>query len=107
MPLLGESPEEMLFPARDVLTHVHVGNCVMKHPSHPAYGDEHPPFGIPEGEVGVNELAQFLKALVEIGYLKKGGSNILSAEVKPLKGQDPKVILAATLRSLDRAWAMG
>ena len=106
MPLLGESPREMLLPAREVLTHVHVGNCVMKYPSHPAYGDNHPPFGIPEGEVGVKELSRFLKVLAEIGYLEKGGSNIVSAEVKPLGGQDPEVILAATLRSLERAWAM-
>lgn len=106
MPLLDESPEDMLVPAREVLTHVHVGNCVKKHPSHPAYGDNHPPFGIPEGEVGLEELAGFLKVLAEIGFLEKGGSRIVSAEVRPLKGQDPRIVLAATLRCLDRAWAM-
>ena len=106
MPLLEESPREMLLPAREVLTHVHVGNCVMKYPSHPAYGDSHPPFGIPEGEVGVKELSDFLKVLIEAGCMEKGGSMIVSAEVKPLKGQDPEVILAATLRRIERAWAM-
>ncbi len=106
MPLLDESPGDMLVPAREVLTHVHVGNCVMKRSSHPAYGDEHPPFGIPEGEVGLKELALFLQVLVDIGFLKRGGTSILSPEVKPLKGQDPRIVLAATLRCLDRAWVM-
>ncbi len=46
LPLLNETVEEMLEPAKDVLVHIHIGNCVMSDPNHPAYGDEHPRFGI-------------------------------------------------------------
>ena len=108
LPLLGESVEEMLKPARDVLVHVHIGNCVMRDPSHPAYGDEHPRFGIAGGENGVDELAAFIDGLFKIGYLDGKSPKPMSFEVKPIAafGETSEIVIANAKRTLNRAWGM-
>jgi len=108
MPLLGETAKEMLIPARDVLGHVHIGNCVMSDSSHPAYGDNHPCFGIPGGENGVDELAAFLECLFEIGYLDGKTVRPLSFEVKPVAayGETSEMVIANSKRVLNKAWAL-
>lgn len=108
LPLLGEKTMEMLEPARDVLAHVHIGNCVMKDASHPAYGDEHPRFGIAGGENDVDELAEFLSGLLKIGYLDGKSPRPLSFEVKPIAalGETSEVVIANAKRTLNRAWAV-
>ena len=35
---------------KDHIIHAHMGNCVVKDPALPAYGDAHPRFGFPGGE---------------------------------------------------------
>lgn len=104
LPLLGESAAEALGASAEVLEHVHIGNCVMRHPQHPAYGDNHPPLGIPEGENGVEEVTEFLRQLLRVGYLGEGPRRSVSFEVKPLPGQSPREVVAESLRILDEAW---
>ncbi|MBN1918266.1 MAG: sugar phosphate isomerase/epimerase [Verrucomicrobia bacterium] len=108
MPLLGESPREMLVPAKDVLVHIHIGNCLMRDASHPAYGDNHPRFGIPGGENGVDELAAFLEILFQIGYLDGETVRPISFEVKPVAalGETSEMIIANSKRMLTKAWAL-
>jgi sugar phosphate isomerase/epimerase len=108
LPLLGESVDEMLEPAKDVLVHVHIGNCVIKDPNHPAYGDEHPRFGIEGGENGVDELAEFLEGLFRIGYFDGNTVKPLSFEVKPIAafGETSEIVIANAKRTLNKAWAM-
>ncbi len=108
MPLLNESPMKMLTAAQDTLMHVHIGNCVMRDPTHPAYGDEHPRMGIEGGEVGVVELAEFLEALMKTGYLDGETPRPMSFEVKPVAafGEKSEEVIAASKRALNRAWAM-
>ena len=105
LPLLGETPEEAIRMAGHHLKHVHIGNCVMKDASHPAYGDNHPPFGIAEGENGVDELAAFLKALLEAGYIAEGKQNVVSFEIKPLESMGYDELIAGAKETLDAAWA--
>lgn len=108
LPLLGESPHQALKPVQEYLVHVHVGNCVLRHKEHPAYGDYHPPFGCPGGENDVDELIEFLQVLFEIGYFDKElptGRAVVTFEVKPLPDQDPVVVIAATKRVWKEAWA--
>ena len=105
LPLLGESAEEALGAAAEVLEHVHIGNCVMRHPEHPAYGDNHPPLGIPEGENGVEEVTEFLGQLLRVGYPGEGRRRAVSFEVKPLGQQTPQQVVAEAQRTLDEAWA--
>jgi sugar phosphate isomerase/epimerase len=108
LPLLGETPWKMLYAARDVLAHVHIGNCVMRDPTHPAYGDEHPRFGIAGGENGVVELAEFLEALFRIDYFDGVTPKPLSFEVKPMAAynESSELVIGSAKRALNKAWAM-
>lgn len=105
LPLLGETAEYALKTATPYLRLVHIGNCVMKDENHPAYGDEHPVFNTPGGENGVDELAAFLQALLEVDYLGKGLHNIVSIEVTPYGEQTSESVIAESKAALDAAWA--
>lgn len=104
LPLLEETPEHALKTAAGHLKHIHIGNCVMRHPDHPAYGDSHPMFSIPEGENGVDDLAEFLRVLIEIGYIGKGEDGIVSFEVKPFGDQSSEDVIQNAKETLDAAW---
>lgn len=105
LPLQHERTKESLTAARDVLTHAHVGNCVLKDPNHPRYGDQHPRFGIAGGENDVAELAEYVSILFATGYLKPGVRRIVSIEVKPGPGETSEELLAHTKRTWEAAWA--
>lgn len=104
LPLLKETPKQALESIKDYLVHVHLGNCVLKR-DHPAFGDQHPRFGIEYGENDVDQVMEFLKALFEVNYLDGKKPKPLSLEVKPLLWEDPEVIIANAKRVLDEAWA--
>ncbi len=100
---------EMIYPAIKTagkhLIHAHIGNCVLSDPNHPAYGDQHPHFGIEGGENGVEELAEFLQTLTFINYLEPSeNSRVVSFEVRPQPGQSSEVVIANAKRTLIKAW---
>lgn len=107
MPLLEETPEQMLGGGKKHLRHIHIGNCVKRISTHPAYGDEHPRFGIPEGENGVPEVKAFLAELFRIGYLaaNKPTRPVVSFEVKPMAGESGELVIASSKRVFEQAWA--
>ncbi len=108
LPLLREKPLEALSAIKDYLVHIHVGNCAMRDPSHPAFGDQHPRFGIEGGENDVPQLVEFLRALFKVGYLTEkptGELPIVAFEVKPLPGESPELVIANTKRVWREAWA--
>ncbi|BAS26107.1 sugar phosphate isomerase/epimerase family protein [Limnochorda pilosa] len=106
LPLQDEEPAGALGNARDHLVHAHVGNCV-KDPSHPLYGDQHPRFGIAGGEVEVPQLADFLRVLLQIGYLGPNPKErpVVAFEVKPQPGESSELVIANAKRTLREAWA--
>lgn len=104
LPLLGESSRQAIGLAKDYLVHTHIGNCVMGDKDHAAYGDEHPLLGIEEGENGVEELTEFLQALLEIGYLNKANPGIVSFEVKPFGNQTSEEVIETSKQVLRKAW---
>lgn len=104
LPLLKEMPEEALRPVKDYLVHVHIGNCVLDK-KHPAYGDQHPRFGISGGANSVAELTKFLKVLKDMGYLDGKKPKPVSFEVKPLPDESSDVVIANAKRTLNEAWA--
>lgn len=108
IPLLGESPREALVPVQDYLMHIHIGNAAFRDRSHPAWGDNHPRFGVPGGENDVPELVEFLRVLFAIGYLEEGKADlpIVSFEVKPMPGEDPRMVVANAKRTLLEAWRL-
>ncbi|HHY81179.1 MAG TPA: sugar phosphate isomerase/epimerase [Clostridiales bacterium] len=105
LPLLRETAEESILPIRDYIVHAHMGNCVVKDPSLPAYGDAHPRFGFPGGENDVDELVEYLRVLMDIGFLNTKNPPIVSFEVKPFGDEDPEIVIANAKRTLNEAWA--
>lgn len=109
-PLINEDPRRALNVLKRYLVHIHVGNCVKRIATHPAYGDKHPRFGVDGGEHDVEELTRFIRILFDTGYLGKktkpnGRLPIVGFEIKPLPGEDPDVVVAGTKRVWKAAWA--
>lgn len=105
LPLLRETPEESVLPVKDYIVHAHIGNAVVKDPALEAYGDAHPRFGFPDSENDVPELVEFLRVLLDIGFLKPDNPPVVSFEVKPWGDEDPEVVIANSKRVLNEAWA--
>jgi len=78
---------------------------VLRGASLPGYGDLHPRFGFPNGENDVDELAGFLRLLLDIGFLNKINPPVVSIEVKPFGGENPDIVVANSKRVLNLAWA--
>ncbi|WP_201738502.1 sugar phosphate isomerase/epimerase family protein [Thermus thermamylovorans] len=106
-PLLRESPEQAIPMVKDFLTHVHIGNCFTKDICHVAYGDLQPRFGLPGGEIDVNEVRGFFRLLLDVGFLNPDRRPVVSAEVRPLlRGERPGLIVANAKRVMEEAWAL-
>jgi len=106
LPLQHETTEHALTVTKDHLVHAHMGNCVMRDKNHPAYGDQHPRFGISGGENDVPQVVEYIRTLISIGYLQEGNPRILSFEVKPMAGESSEVVLANAKRTLRDAWEL-
>ncbi len=108
MPLLGEQAEWALTQLKDVLVHIHVGNCVAI-PGVPAYGDMHPRFGWPGGSNDVPQVVEFVRALFKVGYLADGKAERpwVGFEVKPqTEAETSELVIAGTKRVWQEAWSL-
>jgi hypothetical protein len=94
------------------MTHLHIGNCVLRDSSHPAYGDQHPRFGVSGGENDVEQVREFFEVLFKLRWLKKDGNTkpgdkpIISFEVKPMAGENSSIVLANSIRVFKEAWSL-
>ena len=106
LPMQGETSRQALRVTQEFINHAHIGNCVIGDPSHPDYGDLHPYFGHPEGENNVPQVREFLRCLLDIGYLRPDAPerNIVAFEVQPLGGQRSRAVIADAKRVLREAW---
>lgn len=92
---------------RDVIAHIHLSNCVIHDPSSPFYGDKHPPYGFAGSEIGIEEMAAFLKLLKDSGHFARPfptGKAVLSLEVITPAGQSPEGNLSEAKEAFQRAW---
>lgn len=105
IPLIHETIEESLLPVKDYIIHAHIGNCVVKSLEMPGYGDLHPRFGFPNGENDVDEVVDYLRVLLQIGFLNDKKPPIVSFEIKPFGDEDPDIVIANAKRTLNEAWA--
>jgi sugar phosphate isomerase/epimerase len=105
IPLIHETIEDSLLPVKDYIVHAHIGNCVVKSPEMPAYGDVHPRFGFPNGENDVAQVVDYLRVLLEIGFLNTEEPPVVSFETKPFGDEDPDIVIANAKRTLNAAWA--
>jgi len=106
IPLVGEGIRECLTIGRNHLVHAHIGNCVLRDRAHPAYGDQHPRFGIEGGENDTPEVMEFLRVLFEIGFLGGAERPFLSFEVKPLPNETSESVITGAKRVFAEAWAL-
>ncbi len=106
IPMLHESIEESIFPIAKYIKHAHMGNTVIKSADCAAYGDMHPRFGFPNSENDTEELAQYLRVLLDIGFLNENNRPIVSFEVKPWQDEDSEIVIANAKRTLNLAWEM-
>lgn len=104
LPLTRERACDALKVVKDFLKHVHIGNAVCRDPSQEAYGDMHPRFGFPGSENDVPELTEFLRILLQIGYLNEQTRPIVSFEIKPWGNEDPDIVIANAKRTLNEAF---
>lgn len=106
LPMQGETVREALQVTAEYINHAHIGTCVISDPDDPAYGDKHPYFGHPKSESHVAEVREFLKGLLDIGYLQDNATqrNIVAFEVQPLGSERPESVIADAKRVLREAW---
>ena len=105
IPLIHETIEESLLPVKDYIVHAHIGNCVVKSPDLPAYGDVHPRFGFPDSENDVDQVVDYLRVLLNIGFLNTAKPPVVSFEIRPFGNEDPDIVIANAKRTLNEAWA--
>jgi len=94
---------------QDVIAHVHLSNCLLKDPASPFYGDKHPPYGLQGSEIGVPELAGFIRLLKDSGHFSRAfptGKPVLSLEVITPAGQTPEAVLKEAKESFLKAWEL-
>ena len=104
IPLCRESAAQALKPIKEYLAAAHLGNAVLDQ-NLPCYGDYHPIFGTPGSVNDVPEMVDFLRTLVEIGFLDGQKKPMVSFEIKPMEGQDPLLVIANAKRVMQQAWA--
>ena len=83
VPLMHETLESAIEKSRDVLEHIHLGNCVIKDKNNAFYGDKHPAWNYPGSEYSSDDGVRFIKMLREIGYTEKD-NNTVSFEMRPM-----------------------
>jgi sugar phosphate isomerase/epimerase len=105
LPLQGESAAQAWADAGEYIVHAHMGNAIMNKPDHPMNGDEHPPLCDPDGENCVDELAEYLKVLLDAGYLNTKTKPFLSFEVCIYGDWTREKLIAQSKETLDKAWA--
>src|SRR5712691_2004385 len=107
-PLLGETISDMIVEGADHLIHAHFGNCVVDDPENSCYGDQHPPFGVPGSEIGIEELRLYLETLIYCGFFARSvptSMPVLSMEIRPRPGESSAIVIANGKRALKYAWA--
>ncbi len=107
LPLLGECSQEALTVLKDHVIHVHIGNAYTGDKSSPAYGDQHPRFGMEGSPNDVPQLVEFLQTLFAVGFFEKQlptPKPIVSFEVKPMPGEPAELVIANSKRVLREAW---
>ena len=93
VPLMGETLESAVAHAGDTLRHIHLGNCILKNPCNPLYGDKHVAWGAAESEYGEEDAVRFIHLLQTAGYFQ-GEDCTVSFEMRPIEGLGPEESLA-------------
>ncbi|WP_319562149.1 TIM barrel protein [Marispirochaeta sp.] len=102
---LREDPQKSVDEAARYCSHIHLANCVIRDPGHPLFGDKHPPFGVPEGEVDKEFLTAFLKKILMNKVLLNHPSPLtIGLEVITRGAEDPAEVMAEAKRTFDTVY---
>ena len=93
IPLMHETLASAAEKTKGYLRHIHMGNCIVKDPTNPMYGDKHPCWGAPGGEYDETDGAEYLRQLKKFGYFDTDGDKTLSFEMRTLTGMDEEQTL--------------
>ncbi|MBQ7334848.1 MAG: sugar phosphate isomerase/epimerase [Clostridia bacterium] len=93
VPIIHETLESAIDQGGEVLNHIHLGNCIIKNPNSPFYGDKHIPWSYPESEYTEQDGIRFIHMLKEIGYLGQKNATV-SFEMRPYEGVSAEESLA-------------
>ena len=93
IPIMYETLESAVDKSAKYLEHIHLGNCVIKNPSSPLYGDKHPCWGAEDGEYDEVDGARLVTLLKHAGYLSRGAEQTISFEMRPLTGMNAEQTL--------------
>lgn len=85
VPIMHETIESSIEKSKNVLTHIHLGNAVIKNKNNPFYGDKHIPWSYPDSEYTEKDGVQFIRKLKNVGYFDKDNATI-SFEMRPYEG---------------------
>jgi sugar phosphate isomerase/epimerase len=103
---LNENKKEALMLAKGYFNHVHIANAVIRNRNHPRFGDEHPRFGIDDGEHNEESIIQFIRELQGIDFFREDPNDqkpIISLEVKPDDTEEPKELLQESIATFLKA----
>ena len=104
LPIMNESFSHALAFSRPYLWHIHLGSAVIKDPTHPMYGDCHPPIELPGGEHDVHDLARFLAELDHVGYFAEPDVT-MTIEMQPYPGKTPRESALKAVELVKEAWS--
>ena len=102
VPIMHETMEDAVEKCKDVLTHIHLGNAVIKNKNNPFYGDKHIPWSYPDSEYTEEDGVRFLHLLRDIGYTEKENATI-SFEMRPYEGMDAMTTLEKFVSVFNKA----
>jgi hypothetical protein len=106
LPLMGESIDWALHSTQGYIGHIHLGNCILKDPNHPLFGDKHVPLGIPGGEYDVEDVADLLTIGLQIGYFNQRNRGTVSLEMRPYPNKTSEESLDIHYQKFEQAWKM-
>jgi len=104
VPLMGETLAQAFRDSAGCIGHLHLGNCILRNPQHPLFGDKHVPWGIPESEYGPEALAECLALGLAAGYLGPASRGTASFEMRPYPDLGPEASIERFLATLAEAW---
>ena len=104
VPLMRETFEHAVKVCAPYVHRAHLGNCVMRDPKSPWYGDKHPPMGIEGGEIDVPELTEILRLLLDVGYLNTDKRGVAIIEMQPFPGRSGEETALDQMVRLQQAW---
>lgn len=105
VPIMHETMASAISGAGDTLVHIHLGNCIIRNPKNPLYGDKHPVWGAADSEYGEKEAAEFLRLLYEEGYFHNEKDCTVSFEMRRFEGLSAEDTLAEFNRIYQHAMA--